>query len=97
MSKNVNNKDPFRGNPNLKRVGQPIDFTPEMVSEYIKCAQDPVYFGEKYFTIVTEDGRETISMYDYQKELLKSCVDHRHTVAEMARQSGKSTTITIFA
>lgn len=89
--------DHYRRNPNLKRVGQNIDLTPEMVSEWVRCANDPVYFGEKYFTIVTEDGRETISMYDFQKELLKSCVDNRHTVAEMARQSGKSTTITIFA
>lgn len=91
------NFEVFRGNPNLKRLGQPLNFTPEMVKEWIKCKEDPIYFGEKYFTIVTENGRETIQMRDYQKEFIESCVNHRHTVAEMARQSGKSTTITIFA
>lgn len=90
-------EEAFRGNPNLKRLGQRIEWTPELIEEWIRCKEDPIYFGEKYFTIVTENGRQLIEMYDYQKELIMSCVDHRHTVAEMARQSGKSTTVTIFA
>jgi len=93
----MTNQEQFRGNPNLKRIGQNIEWTPELVEEYIKCSKDPIYFGETYFTIITEDGRELITLRDYQTELIESCVDNRHTIAEMARQSGKSTAITIFA
>jgi len=91
------NLDQFRGNTNLKKPGFAIDWTPDLIEEYVKCSRDPIYFGENYFTIVTGAGRERIKMYDYQKELILSCVERRHTIAEMARQSGKSTAITVFA
>src|SRR5210317_228425 len=90
-------EEQYRGNPNLKRVGQAIQWTPEMIQEFSKCADDPVYFGEKYFHIVTEDGRHPISMYNYQVDLINDFVDHRNVIAEMARQSGKTTTVTVFA
>lgn len=92
----MNNLDQFRGNPNLKKSGQAIEWTQELVQEYMKCAEDPIYFGENYFFIVTEDGKEKITLRDYQKELILSCLDNRYSVAEMARQSGKTTAITIF-
>jgi len=87
----------FRGNPNLKRVGQPINWTPELVEELVKCEQDPIYFGEHHFTIVTGEGKTTIPIRGYQQELILSCVNNSHTIAEMSRQSGKTTAVTVFA
>ena len=34
----------YLGNPLLKRSNVPIDFTTEQVEEFIKCADDPIYF-----------------------------------------------------
>lgn len=91
------NFDPFRGNPNLKRSNQPINWTPELVMEYKKCKDDYKYFAENYFTIVTENGKEKIALYDYQEELINSCINNRFTIAEMSRQCGKTTSVTVFA
>ena len=60
----------YLGNKNLKRSGVQINWTPEMVEEYVKCSNDPIYFAEKYMTIVTLDrGKELIQMFPYQKKL----------------------------
>ena len=42
----------YLGNPNLKQIGEQIDFTQEQVVEYAKCAKDPIYFLENYAKIV---------------------------------------------
>ena len=36
--------DNYLGNPNLKAVGVPVEWTSEIWAEYSKCSQDPVYF-----------------------------------------------------
>ena len=60
----------YNGNVNLKRKGVSVEFSQEMVGEFIKCAQNPTYFAEKYIQIVHVDhGLIPISLYDYQKEL----------------------------
>src|SRR6056300_812989 len=83
----------YLGNPNLKRKGMPIEFTPDMVQEFIKCAQDPIYFAEKYIQIVHVDhGLIPIRLYDYQKEIIKTITDHRRMAVNTSRQAGKTTT-----
>ena len=37
----------YNGNVNLKRKSTPIEYTSDMVKEFLKCAQDPIYFSEK--------------------------------------------------
>ena len=46
--------------------------------------------------IVTEDGLSPFTMRSYQKDLLRSFVDNRFTIALMARQSGKTETFRAF-
>ena len=36
----------YLGNPLLKACNVPVNYTPEQVKEYMKCAQDPIYFIE---------------------------------------------------
>ena len=83
----------YLGNSKLKEIGIPIEWTPELITEYQKCAADPIYFAEKYIKIVhPDDGLIPIRLYDYQKEIVESITHNRRVVVNTARQSGKTTT-----
>jgi phage terminase large subunit-like protein len=83
----------YFGNPNLKRVGEDIEWTESRVSEYIKCSQDPIYFIETYMKIINVDeGLVNFKLYDYQKEMVNSMANNRMSIIATARQAGKSTT-----
>ena len=87
-------KDGYLGNPNLKPVGVQQQFTPDQVKEYIKCANDPVYFVEKYVKIVAVDkGLVPFEMYDFQKELIDKLHKNRFVIGKLPRQVGKTTTV----
>ena len=82
----------YKNNPNLKGEGVSFIFTKEQIEERIKCAQDPIYFIEKYMKIVHVDkGLIPFDLYEFQKTLLKSYVNNRFTIAKLPRQVGKST------
>lgn len=90
----LNKHSTFLGNPLLKRKGEPVQLTPEHLEELRKCAEDPVYFAEKYFTIVNVDtGKEIIKLYDYQKKILRALKDNRQAIILSCRQSGKCCSI----
>lgn len=87
----------YLGNPLLKKANQSIEWTPELVEEYVKCSKDVVYFTENYMKIINVDeGLVPFKMYDYQKEMVKSFADNRNTIVTTARQAGKSTTTCAF-
>lgn len=87
----------YNGNALIKRSNQKIQFDEAMITEYIKCAQDPIYFTETYMKIINVDvGLMNFILYDYQKEMLRSMKDNRFTVIATARQAGKSTTTCAF-
>ena len=87
----------YNGNTLLKRSNQAIDWTPELIQEYLKCSQDPCYFAERYMKIVNVDhGLMTIKLYPYQREMLKSFAANRFNIITTARQAGKSTTTCAF-
>jgi len=82
------------GNPNLKRSGVSLNWTPENIQEFVKCKDDPIYFITKYVKIVHIDhGLIGFDLYDFQTEIVQSVVDNRFTICKMPRQSGKTTTI----
>ena len=82
----------YKNNPNLKGEGVSFVFTKEQIEERIKCAQDPIYFIQKYMKIVHVDrGLIPFDLYDFQKTLLKSYINNRFTIAKLPRQVGKST------
>lgn len=87
----------YNGNVNLKRAGQEIDWTPELIQEYVKCQNDVVYFVEKYMKIINVDkGLMNFTLYDYQKEMLSNFANYRFNIVTTARQAGKSTTTCAF-
>ena len=84
----------YLGNPNLKNVGQNIDWTEASLEEYMKCKEDPEYFIQKYIRIVHVDkGLVPFEMYDYQQDMIHKFTDNRFVICKMPRQTGKSTTI----
>ena len=84
----------YLGNPLLKKANVPIDFTPEQVEEYIKCADDPIHFIRTYMKIVTVDeGLIGFDMWDFQEDMIQQFHDNRFVICKMPRQTGKSTTI----
>jgi hypothetical protein len=83
----------YLGNIHLKKTGEPIEWTPELIKEYLKCAEDPIYFAKKYIKIVHVDrGLIPLDMYDYQKEIVEKITNNRRVAVLTARQSGKTTT-----
>ena len=85
--------DNYLGNPNLKKVNTPVEFTKEQILEYQKCSEDPLYFMETYMKIVSlDEGLVPFKMYDFQKHIVRTIHDNRFTICKLPRQSGKSTT-----
>ncbi len=99
MNDDVNyvNYKGYNGNANLKRAGVGVDWSPEMIAEYMKCANDPVYFCKTYMKIIHVDkGLVNFDLYSYQENMLRSMHENRYTILATARQIGKSTTTCAF-
>ena len=86
----------YQGNVKLRKEGEVVEYTQDMIQEYTRCAEDIIYFAEKYFWITTIDhGRIKIQFngWDFQKKLLKAFVEvpdnKKHLILMMSRQSGK--------
>ena len=87
----------YLGNPNLKNVGQNVEWTEETLQEYVKCKDDPLHFVENYVQIIHVDkGLVPFEMYPYQKDMIQKFNDNRFVICKMPRQTGKSTTIIAF-
>jgi hypothetical protein len=83
----------YLGNPNLKKVNTPVEYSQDQIVEYQKCAGNPIYFMEKYIRIVSlDEGLVPFKMYGFQKDIVQKIHDNRFTICKLPRQSGKSTT-----
>jgi hypothetical protein len=83
----------YNANANLKAAGVVVQFTPEQVQEYLKCAKDPIYFIETYCQIVSLDhGLIPFKLYDCQKEKIDIIHNNRRVILMEGRQQGKTTT-----
>ena len=87
----------YLGNPNLKNVGQKIEWTEDSLAEYMKCKEDPEHFIQNFVKIIHVDkGLVPFDMYEYQKDMIHKFTDNRFVICKMPRQTGKSTTIIAF-
>lgn len=94
---NNNNNQGYRNNPNLKLPGVELQYTKEQLEEYLKCANDPVYFCEKYIKVKTLDkGIVPFKLYDYQKKFINEIHKNRFVISKWPRQCGKSTCVTSY-
>ena len=84
----------YLGNPNLKNVGQKINWTEKNLTEYMLCKEDSEHFIRNFVKIIHVDrGLVSFEMYDYQKDMVHTFNDNRFVICKMPRQTGKSTTI----
>ena len=87
----------YLGNPNLKKANVTQNFTKKQVAEYLKCAEDPIYFIRTYIKIVSlDEGVIPFKMYDFQESMVDKFHKHRFNIAKLPRQSGKSTIVTAY-
>ena len=90
-------KDTYLGNSQVKNDGVQSNYTPEQVSEYIKCMEDPIYFAENYVKVITLDkGLQPFKPYPYQREMFKLFNENRFNIVLACRQSGKSISSVVY-
>ena len=59
--------------------------------------RDIVWWAENFFNIINLDsGLQLIKLYDRQKQMLQHLVDNDRSIVLAARQTGKTTTYTVF-
>ena len=81
----------YLGNPNVKRDGVLQQWTPELLKEYKKCMEDPIYFARHYVKVIALDkGLVKFDLYPYQEQMFNHFQEHRFNVILACRQSGKS-------
>jgi hypothetical protein len=84
----------YLGNPRLKRVNMSMQLTEDQVREYVKCAEDPVYFIENYVKVVMLDkGFVQINLYPFQKDAIEKFNKNRRIIVKAGRQVGKTTMV----
>ena len=91
---NKRSLDGYRDNVNLKPYGIKIDFTPDQIEEYLKCAADPIYFATRYMKAVSlDEGLIPYHPYPYQRKMIEMCASNRFVICKLPRQSGKTLTM----
>jgi hypothetical protein len=91
MSKGYNN------NPNLPKEDYRHAFTQAEIDEFVKCANDPVYFAITYMRIINVDhGLMPFRMWDFQQDMLRTFHENRFSICKLPRQVGKTTTSVAF-
>ena len=96
----------FERDLDLRAPNITFNMTQEEHDEYMKCAQDPVYFIENYCKFRTDYGDTLVTLRDFQKEIIHIATDedydeeldlfiprNRNVIWMAARQSSKTTTL----
>jgi hypothetical protein len=86
----------YEGNFFLRKGNIVFDYTVEEIQEIKKCATDIVYFANTYCTVMTDQGLQTITLRDYQEDMLKQFQQERFNVCVASRQVGKTICSSIF-
>lgn len=93
--KDVDN--PYHENDPELRKGQILfEYTEWELEEMRRCAEDVVYFANRYCKVMTDDGIQKIELRDYQIQILNQYQTHRKNIFVSPRQSGKTITSSIF-
>jgi len=95
--------------PELKADNVLFELTAEEEAEFIKCSQDIDYFVETYCQFLTDYGRQTVTLREFQKDILNTVGEEiwlddledlgpkvRNYILMASRQTGKTTTIAAF-
>ena len=86
----------YEGNFSLRRGNIVFDYTKQEIREIKKCATDIVYFANNYCTVMTDEGLQTITLRDYQEDMLKQFQKERFNICVASRQVGKTICSSIY-
>jgi hypothetical protein len=86
----------YDGQTNVRAADIVFEYSREEIEEMAKCANDVVYFGEKYCFSMTDEGIRRIKLREYQQKMLKDFQENRFNVMLASRQIGKTVTSSIF-
>src|ERR1035437_7188924 len=82
----------FRGNTKLRPEGAAVEYTNEMIAQYLNCKNDPIYFIKTYIYITHPDkGVIKFELFDYQEEMIDAYHNNRKVIFLTSRQQGKTT------
>ena len=75
-----------------------IDIKQRIKEEFVRCAQDPVYFMKKYYMIQhPQRGRMLFDLYPFQEKVLKLFQKHPDSIINKSRQLGISTLVSAYS
>jgi hypothetical protein len=86
----------YENDPALKKGNILFKFTQYELNELEKCANDVIYFANRYCKLMTDDGVRNVTLRDYQEQILSSYQKNRFSIFLAARQSGKTITSSIY-
>ena len=86
----------YEGKQFLRRGNIVFEYTDDELAELVKCANDIIYFAEKYAVVMTDEGIRKVKLREYQKEMLRNFQHNRFNVVLASRQMGKTVTASIF-
>lgn len=94
----------FEGNIELRNKNVNFKLSDYELDEFQKCYRDANYFVENYCKFLTDYGRSTVKLRDYQKEIISSVTtekyneekdlfipENRYVIIMASRQIGKTT------
>lgn len=79
----------YMNDSELRAPNLTFELTSYEKKEFIKCANDVIYFADKYGFAMTDDGVENIKLRPYQRKMMKSFQNERNVILLAARQVGK--------
>ena len=76
----------------------PIPLKEMIKQEWVRCAQDPVYFMKKYYWIQhPQRGRIQFNLFPFQEKVLYQLQKNEYTIINKSRQLGISTLASAYA
>lgn len=73
----------------FRRANINFKYTQEEQMEIVRCANDILYFADKYAYSMTDEGIQKITLRPYQRRMLKCFQDNRWIILLASRQVGK--------
>ena len=86
----------------IKKPNEPLEYSSreefeQMIKDIAHAKRDIVWWAENFFRIVSlNTGLGIIKLYQRQKEMLYHLVKHDRSIVLASRQTGKTTTYTVF-
>ncbi len=86
----------YENNVRILKGDLVFERTEEEKQEWLKCRDDIIYFANTYCKLMTPEGVKKVEMRDYQEDYLRHLEKNRLSIFLSCRQSGKTTTSSIF-